>query len=248
VLILVRGDTGLAIPEMYDFCEREGLLYSLGFATNNLLKERTDPWLAELQEALTQQPDENVRRFEEITDYRAESWSRGRRLLVKLEVNRCGTNRRFVISNMSGDPQGLYHGFYVQRGAVPEQPIGELKNGLNMDRLSSHGLRANSFKLLEHVMAYAIVALYREASASVPEMARAHVSTWRLRLWKVGALLKTSVRRIWFHLSETWPHLDLLFRVHRAALAHLDTLRETLAGGVQPLALPPPPMPTALPM
>jgi Transposase DDE domain group 1 len=240
VLILVRGDTGLAVPEMYDYCEQEGLLYALGFATNNVLKEMTDPWLAELQEALTQHPNETVRRFEEITDYQAATWLRGRRLLVKLEVNHCGTNRRFVISNMSGDPQGLYHGFYVQRGAVPEQPIGELKNGLNMDRLSSHGFRANSFKLLEHVMAYALVVLYREASASVPEMARAQVSTWRLRLWKVGALLKTSVRRIWFHLSETWPHLDLLFRVHRAALAHLESLRDALAGATRPLALPPP--------
>jgi hypothetical protein len=244
VLILVRGDTGLAIPEMYDYCEREGLLYSLGFATNNVLKELTDPWLTELQEALTHQPDETVRRFEEIKNYQAETWSHGRRLLVKLEVNRCGSNRRFVISNMSGDPQGLYHGFYVQRGAVPEQPIGELKNGLHMDRLSSHGFRANSFKLLEHVVAYAIHVLYREASASVPEMARAHVSTWRLRLWKVGALVKTSVRRIWFHLSETWPHLDLLFRVHGAALAHLDNLREAVAANTR--ALPPPATPTAL--
>ena len=246
VLILVRGDTGFAAPEMYDFCEREGLLYCLGFATNNLLKERTDPWLAELQEALTSQPNETVCRFEEIADYQAATWLRGRRLLVKLEVNRCGTNRRFVISNMSGDPQGLYHGFYVQRGAVPEQPIGELKNGLNMDRLSSHRFRANSFKLLEHVMAYALVVLYREASASVPEMARAHVSTWRQRLWKVGALLKTSVRRIWFHLSETWPHVDLLFRVHRAALAHLDNLPGAFAGGARPCALPPPATPSPL--
>jgi hypothetical protein len=245
VLILVRGDTGFALPEMYEFCEREGLLYSLGFATNNVLKEMTDPWLAELQEALTQRPNETVRRFEEVAEYRAESWSRSRRLLVKLEVNSCGTNRRFVITNMSGEPQGLYHGFYVQRGAVPEQPIGELKNGLNMDRLSSHRFRANSFKMLEHVLAYAIVVLYREASASVPEMARATVSTWRQRLWKVGALLKTSVRRIWFHLSESWPNLGLLFQVHRAALSHLGKL-----GIVTPIAADesPPPSPEALPM
>ena len=249
VLILVRGDTGFAAPEMYDFCEREGLLYCLGFATNNVLKELTDPWLAELREALTSQPNETASRFEEIADYQAATWSHGRRLLVKLEVNRCGDNRRFVISNMSGDPQGLYRGFYVQRGAVPEQPIGELKNGLNMDRLSSHSFRANSFKLLEHVMAYAIVVLYREASASVPEMARASVGTWRLRLWKVGALLKTSVRRIWFHLSETWPHVALLFRVHQAALAHLDRLREAFAGPTRPCALlPPPASATAPPM
>jgi hypothetical protein len=246
VLILVRGDTGFALPEMYEFCEREGLLYSLGFASNNVLKEMSDPWLAELQEALTQRPGETVRRFEEVAEYRAKDWSRARRLLVKLEVNSCGTNRRFVITNMSGDPQGLYHGFYVQRGAVPEQPIGELKNGLHMDRLSSHRFRANSFKMLEHVIAYAIVVLYREASASVPEMARATVSTWRQRLWKVGALLKTSVRRIWFHLSESWPNLGLLFQVHRAALSYLAKLGMVASPVID--ESPPPPSPEALPM
>jgi hypothetical protein len=166
-----------------------------------------------------------VQRFEVLEDYQAGSWPWPRRIVVKLEINRLGTNRRFLVTNLSGHPQGIYKGFYVQRGNVPEKPLRELKEGLEMDRLSCHGFRANSFRLLEHVLAYAIVVLYREAIApAVPEMAKAEVSTWRSRLWKVGAVVVTSVRRIWFHLSATWPGRDLWVRVHQAAMAYVAGL------------------------
>src|SRR5262249_53477305 len=94
--------------------------------------------------------------------------------------------------------------FYVQRGRVPEQPIGEMKNGLQADRLSACGFCANAFRLLVHTLAYAIVVLFREAVAAVPEVATATVSTLRQRLWKVGAVVVTSPRRICFHLCATW--------------------------------------------
>ena len=226
VLILLRGDTGLAVPDVYDYCEREGLLYALGFASNDVLKERTAAWLADLQEYYHwyHHREPAVQRFEVIEDYQAGTWPHARKIIVKLEINRLGTNRRFVATNMSGHPQGTYHGFYVQRGNVPERPIGELKNGLQMDRLSEHSVRANSLRLLEHVMAYAIFVLYREAAATVPEVARAEVSTWRQRLWKVGALVKISVRKIWIHFSETWPFTELWQRVHRAVMDAADRL------------------------
>ena len=56
----------------------------------------------------------------------------------------------------------------MQRGAVPEQPIDELKNGLQADRLSAGGFRANGFRLLLHMVAYALVVLFREAAAAIP--------------------------------------------------------------------------------
>jgi hypothetical protein len=218
VTILVRADNGLALPGMYEYCEAEGLLYALGYASNDVLEARTDPLLADLEEYYhwyrAREPE--VQRFEVIEDYQAGSWSRPRRIVAKIEINRHGSNRRYVVSNMSGHPQGIYHGFYVQRGGVPERPIGELKNGLSADRLSFHHFRANAMKLLEHALAYALVVLQREATAHIPEVATAEVKTLRLRLWKVGALVKTSCRRICFHFSETWPHQDLWVRVHQA--------------------------------
>jgi DDE family transposase len=227
VLILVRGDTGMAVPEVYEFCEAEGLLYGFGYASNEVLKHRTDAALSDLETyyACYQHREPEVQRFEVIEDYQAESWSRPRRIVAKIEINRHGVNRRFVITNLSGHGQGIYHGFYVQRGAVPEQPIGELKNGLHMDRLSFHRFRANSLKLLEHTLAYALVVLHREATAALPEVAKAQVSTLRPMLWKVGAVVKTSVRRIWFHVSETWPHRQLFVRVYQAVQDFVQSLR-----------------------
>ena len=166
-----------------------------------------------------------VQRFEEIEDYQADGWSRPRRIVAKVEINRHGINRRFVVTNLSGSGQGIYHGFYVQRGDVPERPIGELKNGLHMDRLSFHRFRSNGLKLLEHTLAYALVVLHREAVAAIPEVARAEVGTLRQRLWKVGAAVKTSTRRIWFHVSATWPHRGLFVRVYQAVRQFTQGLR-----------------------
>ena len=178
-----------------------------------------------------------MQHFEAIENYQADSWSRPRRIVAKIEINRLGTNRRFVVTNLSGHPGGIYHGFYVQRGAVPERPIGELKNGLQADRLSFHRFRANALKLLEHTLAYALVVLHREATAALPEVAQAEVNTLRLRLWKVAAEVKTSVRRIWFHFSATWPYRQLWRQVREALQQFVEQVRE--AGRVLPRELRP---------
>jgi hypothetical protein len=227
----VRGDTGLATPALYEFCEAEGLLYAFGYSSNDVLKDRTAPALADLETyyGFYQHREPHVQRFEVIEDYQAEKWPRPRRIVAKIEINRQGVNRRFVVTNLSGSGQGIYQGFYVKRGAVPEKPIGELKNGLHMDRLSFHRFRANGLKLLEFTLAYALVVLHREATAAIPEVAKAEVSTLRQKLWKVGAIVKISVRRIWFHISETWPHRALFVRVYQAVQQFIQSLRPEAA-------------------
>jgi hypothetical protein len=228
VRIQVRGDTGFAVPAMYEYCEREGLLYAFGFASNDVLEARTDPWLADLETYYHwyRHREPHVQRFESFADYQAGSWPRPRRIVVKLEINRLGTNRRFVVTNLAGPPHEIYRAFYVQRGDVPERPIGELKNGLHADRLSFHHFRANALKLLEHTLAYALVVLHREATAAIPEVAQAEVNTLRLRLWKVAAVVQTSVRRIWFHFSTTWPHRALWLRVQQALTRFVGEVRQ----------------------
>ena len=234
ITILVRGDNGLAVPAMYEYCEREGLLYAFGYSSNDVLKDRTATMLADLELCYHwyRHREPEMQRFEAFEDYQAESWPRPRRILAKIEINRFGNNRRFVVTNMSGHPRGLYQGFYVQRGRVPEHPINDLKNGLQADRLSCHHFRANSWKLLEHVIAYALVILHREATAAIPEVAQAQVHTLRTMLWKVGAIVQTSVRRIWFHFSETWPHQDLWQRVYAAIVEFVAQVRQGREGNL----------------
>jgi len=228
VTIHVRGDNGLAAPEMYEYCEQAGLQYAFGFATNDVLKERTDAAMADLQTYYRwyQHREPHVQHFEVITDYQAGSWTQPRRIVAKLEINRHGTNRRFVVTNRQEPPQMTYQDFYVQRGNVPERPIGELKNGLHCDRLSLHRFRANALKLLEHTLAYALVVLHREATAALPAVAKAEVSTLRSRLWKVAAVVKTSVRRIWFHCCAAWPYQELWCQVQQALTEFVAAVRQ----------------------
>ena len=90
-------------------------------------------------------------------------------------------------------------------------------------------------------MAFALVVLHREATAAIPEVAKAEVHTLRTMLWKVGALVKTSVRRIWFHFSETWPHRELFQRVHAALKEFVAQIQCSQAGNLTaPGAVPAP--------
>jgi len=211
VRIQVRSDNGLAVPGLYDYCEAKGLPYAFGYATNPVLQRATDQALADLElyHHWYRHREPVVQRFESVSNYQADTWPHPRRIVAKIEVTPQGSQRRFVVTDRTESAAEVYRDFYVQRGKVPEQPIGEMKNGLQADRLSACGFCANAFRLLVHTLAYAIVVLFREAVATVPEVATATVSTLRQRLWKIAARVVTSPRRIWLHLSETWPYRDL---------------------------------------
>src|SRR6516165_1153293 len=226
VRIRVRSDNGLAVPGLYDYCEAHDLPYAFGYASNAVLQRATQQALADLQvyHHFYQHREPSVQRFESLSGYQAETWSQPRRIVAKIEVMPQGSQRRFVVTNLDDPAEVVYRDFYVQRGRVPEQPIGEMKNGLQAERLSACGFCANAFRLLVHTLAYAIVVLFREAVATVPEVATATVSTLRQRLWKVGAVVVTGVRQICFHLSETWPHQELLGRVLAAVSAFVAAL------------------------
>ncbi len=233
VPIFVRGDCGFALPEVYDFCEAENLSYALGFSVNEVLKRRTQ-LLLNLAQARFDLYEEKQQFFTRFCDYQAGTWPHPRPVVAKVEVMPQGVNRRFVVTNINDTPQAIYHGFYVKRGNVPERPIGELKNGLAIDRLSSHRFLANAFTLQCHLLAYALVVLFREANEEVPEVATAEVATLRGQLFKVGAVVQVSVRRIWFHFSSTWPRRQLLMRICEAIDRFVAQLIPAETAGVPP--------------
>jgi hypothetical protein len=233
VLILVRGDCSRAGPEVYAFCENHGLLYAFGLARNAVLQRRTEAALADLQlyYRCYGHRQGQVQRFEALADYRADSWSRPRRLVCKVECTPQGSPRRFVVTNLSGEAAGIYRGFYVERGEVPAQPLDELKNGLDLGRLSAHSFRANAYRMLLHVVASGLVVLLREAAAAVPEVAQATVGTLRSRLWKVGAWVEQKGGRIWFHVAASWPRRELWGRGQAAVAEFARALARAATGG-----------------
>lgn len=224
VEIVVRADAGYGVPELYEYLEKNGLKYVIGFTSNAVLKRRTELLLNYVQ-AHAELHEEPCCRFTQFEDYRAATWSHPRRVIAKCEVTaQGGPNRRFVVTNLTDRPDAVYHGLYVKRGNYPERGIQELKHGLQMDRLSSHRFFANAFTLQCHVLAYALWVLFREANAEVPEISKCQLQTVRTKLFKVGALTQISVRRIWFRISATWPGRDLLARVCEAVASFTSTL------------------------
>lgn len=224
VEIVVRGDAGYGVPELYEYCEKNALKYVIGYTSNAVLKRRTESLLKYTQ-AVAELYEEPCCRFTQLNDYQAEPWSRPRRIIAKCEVTaQGGPNRRFVVTNLDDRPETVYHGLYVKRGNYPERGIQELKHGLQMDRLSSHRFFANAFTLQCHVLAYAVWVLFREANSEVPEVAGCQLQTVQTKLFKVGALAQVSVRRVWFRISASWPGRDLFVRVCEAVSSFTSAL------------------------
>jgi len=152
IAIHVRGDAGFGVPWMYEICEKNGLTYTFGFATNARLKQLTEGLM---EQAVRQyEQTKQKQRLFECFQYQCDSWSHPRTVVAKAECHQQGTNLRFVVSNLPGvstpeDGQREYD-HYIQRGES-EQRMDELKNGLAMDRLSCHRFMANFFRLLLHV-------------------------------------------------------------------------------------------------
>jgi hypothetical protein len=227
VEIRVRGDNGLASPPLMEYCERANLGYAFGYATNPVLQRGSDHWLAEVEliHRLYGYRDPHMQRFEQITGYQAGSWPHPRRVVAKIEVTPAGSQRRFVVTNLQEPAQRVYQEFYVQRGGVPEQPIGELKNGLRADRLSSGGFCANALKLLFAVAAYALVVLYREACRGIDEVAKAAVETLRGQYWKVPAEVARGEGVVRVSLPRDWEHRPVWERTLQAVRRHATTLQ-----------------------
>jgi len=205
-LILFRADAGFAVPALYRYLERQEIRYVIGFITSQRVLAKAAPLLSKAQRQY-QDTGEKQRLFTSFS-YQAESWTRPRRIIAKVEYTRLGANQRFVVTNLSRNPQFVYDDIYVLRGDV-ENRIKELKLELKADRLSCHRFLANQFRLLLHTAAYCLFWLLRHHLQGT-ELATAQVNTLRLKLLKIGARIRETSRRIWVHLASGCPYRDLL--------------------------------------
>ncbi len=205
--IIVRGDAGFATPQLYEFCEQHQLTYCLGIPANAVLKAKAQS-LLERVVAAYERTRQSQRAYSGFW-YRAKSWSRSRRVVVKAECNAEGTNLRFVVTNRKGSAQEVYE-FYADRGES-ENWIKELKRGFHGDRLSCHAFSANCFRLLLHALAYTLVHQWRRHTLQATELKNAQIDTLRIKLIKVGARVIHSARRIWFHLASGYPWRHLWY-------------------------------------
>ena len=211
VRITIRGDSGFCRWRLMRWCDSNGIGYVLGLAKNVVLRREARDWIerAERQFDRTGQPQRIFGSF----SYAASSWDRPRRVIAKAEHNAQGTNPRFVVTNVPGDPQELYENVYCRRGEM-ENRIKEQQLGLFADRTSCHRFLANQFRLLLSSAAYVLVQALRRTALAGTELARAQVGTIRLKLFKVAARVVVSVRRVVFHLASSYPYQAVFREVY----------------------------------
>jgi hypothetical protein len=201
VRLEVRADCGFAVPAVYTFLEAQGIAYTIGLASNARLQALAAP-LAAHATAAHAATGEKVRLLGETT-YRADTWERPRRVVIKAEALAKGLNRRFVVTSRSDPPEALY-AWYTQRGNYPELCIKDLKVACFADRLSCHTFWANQFRLLLHAAAYWLLDTLRRwlAQVHVPHL---QLDTLRLRLIKIGGWVRTLLGAVSLHLASSHP-------------------------------------------
>jgi Transposase DDE domain group 1 len=201
VPIELRADSGFAVPALYDYCEAQGIPYTIGLGCNARLAALAAP-LAEQAKQQRAQTGEKVRLLAEDA-YQADSWAHARRVVYKAEALAKGLNRRFVVTTRADPPEALYH-WYTQRGAHPELCIKDLKEGCFAGRLSCQRFWANQFRLLLHSAAYWLLDTIRRwlARRHVPHL---QLGTLRLRLIKIGGWVHQRLATVHLHLASSHP-------------------------------------------
>jgi hypothetical protein len=207
--IVLRGDAGMAGPDVYDFCEKSGIYYLLSLPKNSRVLDYAEELMLKARD-IHEQTGEKVREFGEF-EYAAETWPHKRRVIAKAEIVDKGENPRFVVTNIeSQSPADLYE-TYIGRGDV-ENRIKELKLDLSSGRTSCHRFLANQFRLLLHAAAYVLMQELRKLLAGT-EFAKSQVSSLRLKLLKIAVRVRQTTRRIWLMMPTSYPLKDVWIRL-----------------------------------
>ena len=206
VTIVLRGDSGFCREELMAWCEAHQVEYVFGMARNPLLEKRVAEALeqARQQWEQTRQPARVFVEFEHETV--SGTWSRRRRVVVKAEHIDGKSNPRFVVTSLGAEAwaaRQLYEDLYCARGDM-ENRIKE-QFALFADRVSAATMRANQLRLYLSVMAYTLVCGLRRLGLHATPLASAQVGTIRLRLLKIGAQIRVTVRKIWVEMSSSFP-------------------------------------------
>jgi Transposase DDE domain group 1 len=226
--IIVRGDSGFAQEKIMAWCERQQpvVYYCFGLAKNSVLIENLAAALADARARRCLSGAAQARAFSQFEYQTRRSWSRSRRVMGKAEVMAAGDNPRFVVTNLPAGgfdgeedrerflPQRLYEELYCARGDMENQLKQQVLD-LRADRLSTHHLASNQLRLWLATFGYLLLERVRTLGLAGTELARATVGSVRVKLLKVAAQVRVSVRRVYVQLSSAYPLQELFRLCHR---------------------------------
>jgi hypothetical protein len=212
VKIILRGDSGFCREELMSWCEANHVEYVFGMARNGLLEKI----VAGALEQARRQSEESQQAARVFVEFEHETvsgtWARRRRVVAKCEHLDGKSNPRFVVTSLGAErwaAQPLYEELYCARGDI-ENRIKE-QFVLFADRVSAATMRANQLRLYLSVMAYSLLCGLRRLGLRATQFANAQVGTIRLRLLKIGAQIRVTVRKIWVQMASSFP-LQSLFQ------------------------------------
>ena len=219
VKIILRADSGFARDNLMSWCEASGVDYVFGLARNDRLVAEL---AAEFQQAQKQFEDTGraSRVYKDFRYRTLKSWTRSRRVVGKAEVLEKGPNPRFIVTSLpekASRAVRLYEKRYCLRGDI-ENRIKE-QFSLFADRLSTQTFRANQIRLYFSAVAYLLITALKRLGLKNTDFEKAQAETIRLRLFKVGARISISVRRIYFSFSAGYPFQQLFRAVYQKLVA-----------------------------
>jgi len=220
VQIVIRADSGFCRERIMAWCEANDVDYILGLAKNKRLGRILGKELYEAKQQF-EATGQAARMFKDFTYRTRESWSRPRRVIGKAEHLRKGANPRFVVTSLTEeafDARTLYEDEYCARGEM-ENRIKEQQLYLFADRTSAHSMRANQLRLWFSSVAYTLLQVIRQFGLQGTELPRARCDTIRLKLLKIGASVRVTVRRVWLSMASSCPYQRLFAEVY-ANLKH----------------------------
>jgi hypothetical protein len=226
VRIMVRGDASFAREPLMSWCEGEGVFYCFGLARNDRLQAQLESEFERLQEQIDQGTlQAPCRSFVQFDYSTLESWSRPRRVIGKAEILPKGDNPRFIVTNLPAEafkddaradrftPSVLYEDFYCARGDM-ENRIKEQQLDLFADRTSTHWMASNQLRLWFSAFAHLMISTLRAWVLRGTELEHASIGQIRLRLFKIAARFKVSVRRIHIELCSAYPLKGQFAQIH----------------------------------
>ncbi len=220
VSLIIRADSGFARENIMRWCEEHGVDYVLGLAKNRRLIRALG---REMHQAKRQhqQTGTAARLFKAFRYQTRTSWSHKRRVVGKAEHLLAGANPRFIVTSLpveGHEARSLYEDLYCARGDM-ENRIKEQQLYLFADRTSTSTMRANQIRLWFSSLAYLLMQALRRLGLKGTALAHAQCHTIRLKLLKIGAQIRITVRKVWVSLASGSPYATLFAQVYRNLLA-----------------------------
>lgn len=205
--IIFRGDSGFCRGEILDLCESLKIGYVIGMARNDRLLSIIEEQRQDAQE-MYESFGTASRVFTRFSYRTRTSWSRSRDVVAKAEHLSKGANPRFIVTNIEGEGKSLYEDLYCARGDM-ENRIKEQKLDLFASRTSTGWMSSNQLRLWFSGIAYVFFVLLKRYIPDENPHHNKMPSTLRLKLLKVAASVRISIRRVWVSLPESFPYWEL---------------------------------------